>query len=44
MRKEIGQILLARQVSAPVDIGVKMPLSLTKRYASLLQERRNLQP
>ena len=40
VRKEIGQILLARQVSAPVDIGVKMPLSLTKRYASLLQERR----
>lgn len=40
VRKEISSILLARQVSSPVDLGAKIPLALAKRYASLLQERR----
>lgn len=40
VRKELGQVLLARQVSAPISIGAAMPHSLAKRYASLLQERR----
>ena len=40
VRSEIGSILLARQVSAPVSLGAGMPLSLAKRYASLLEERR----
>jgi peptidyl-prolyl cis-trans isomerase D len=40
VRKEIASVLLARQVSAPVDLGARLPLSLARRYASLLQERR----
>jgi peptidyl-prolyl cis-trans isomerase D len=40
VRKDLGQILLARQVSAPVSLGTSMPASLAKRYISLLQERR----
>lgn len=40
VRKEIGATLLARQLAAPIDVGARMPLSLSRRYASLLQERR----
>ena len=40
VRKQLGQILLARQMSAPISLGADMPLSLVKRYTSLLEERR----
>jgi peptidyl-prolyl cis-trans isomerase D len=40
VRHELSSMLLARQVSTPVGLGTGMPLSLAKRYASLLEERR----
>jgi peptidyl-prolyl cis-trans isomerase D len=40
VRKEIASVLLARQVSAAVDLGARIPQPLAKRYASLLKERR----
>lgn len=40
VRDDFRQGLLARQVLSPVELGATMPLSLVKRYVSLLRESR----
>lgn len=40
VRDDFEQGLLARQVLSPVELGATMPLSMVKRYVSLLREGR----
>src|SRR5690606_27265491 len=40
VRNDFAQGLLARQVLSPVELGATMPLSMAKRYVSLLRESR----